>query len=212
MVQRADHPVARFISYIERVDAARGLRKMAEKGTAPAGDRVRQQRAIDATVQHEQYRVPRAIVAQVLQWRQHAIKQLADSLAAQKRRRLRHDAIENAEKRALDILSRQVAQPAAANFLPLRPDVDVDLLTGFGQHALRRLDRAWQAAGDDLIEADLLRLELASRCARFLAATVIERHAFRVDGAAAGIEVSHVTMAHQEDAAAFGEFVRGRHL
>lgn len=68
-------------------------------------------------------------------------------------------------------------------------------------------DRARQSAHDHAIETDLLRGELAARRACLLAPALVERHAFRIDRAAAVVEIGDVAVAHQEDAAPLRQFV-----
>ena len=96
--------------------------------------------------------VSQSSAQQPVERRQHPVPQLADRLAAEEARLVRHDAAEGVHERVLELLLGDRAEVAAADLAELRPLLDLVL----GRDDPRRLDRPRQVAREHAIEDDLL--------------------------------------------------------
>ena len=86
-VHRAHDPV---VAHVEDVDAGGRLLEVAEE-RAPAGERAREDRAVDAPVQDGEQDVPAVVGQQAVDRGQDAVEERADRLAGEEARVLRDD-------------------------------------------------------------------------------------------------------------------------
>ncbi len=202
------HPVARFVADVERVDAAGRLRQMAEERAAARRDRMRQHRAVDPAVQHEQHGVPRRVFTKPRDGGQHAVEQFAGSFRRRgtaclpaRRRRTRTETL-------LDILGRKLLQLCRRESPPTRARFRSRRLDPFRSSTRRAVSTV---RGSPLAitrsKRTLLGRERPAGGAGFLASAFVQRHADRIDRAAGVVEVGDVAVTHQEDAAAFRQLV-----
>ena len=114
---------------------------------AAAAERLREQDPVHAAVEHGERRLP-LLREQPLERRQHAVEHLAERLAAEEPRRLVAH-LQRADEELLELVARDVAQPAAAPLGELGPR----LRLAARRDDRRRLDRPRQGARHDQVEA-----------------------------------------------------------
>ena len=134
---------------IEHVDARRRLLERAEVRTA-AGQRLRKQDPVHPAVEHRERRLPFAR-DELVEGRQHAVERLTERLAAEEPRGLVAH-LERADEELLELVARDVVQPAAAPLGKRRPLLGLTIR----DDDRCRLERAWQAARDNQVEADVV--------------------------------------------------------
>ena len=121
-VDRAHDPLV-VARDVEHVEAARRLLEAAEEH-ALAGQRVREDRAVDGAVRDDERGVPAAVGDEPLDRREHAVEELADRLAAEEPLLVRHDAAEGADERLLELVRRDRRELRAHDLAELGPALD----------------------------------------------------------------------------------------
>ena len=184
----ANDPV---VTDVEDVDAARRLLEVAEHRAA-ADQRVREDRAVDAAVEHRQDGVPPRIGYEAVDRRQDTVEQRADRLTAQEPGVLGHDVAPGLDERALELVLRDVAETARLDLAQVGPR----LRLGVGGDDPRGLDGAQKAACDHAVELDPG--EQLGRRARLLSPFLGERDGLGLHRPPV-LEVRHLPVAHQVD-------------
>ena len=149
---------------VDDVDACRRLLDAAEE-SALAGEHAREQRAVHAAVQHDEQRCA--------SWCRRAGRRRRAARGRASRRPTRRRGSDAAStlpppekaprKACASCVARDVGEPAGPDLLQRGIDGHRRTLAGGGQHALGRLERARQAAGEHLVEAHAGRGEQLAR-------------------------------------------------
>ena len=154
---------------------------------------MRENRAVDASVQHREDGVPGGIREQPLERREDAVVERADRLAAEEARLLGDDVLEGGEERPLQLVLGEVGEPAALQLAQVRPRLRLRAR----RDDRSRLERPPEAARQHAVEPH-------SRESRRRGAGLLEpcrRQRHRVGAHRAPVhEVRHRRMAHEVDA------------